>query len=192
MAIFLLLLALRLLLVEPSESRMKGTTKQFSQEEIQPATQQTLEESTNSTLSDKNTSLSIFKHVMSAPLGTSRRLSFVIPKGNTMRDGRNCVNKLRVWSADIDVNESCQLGNNFIHGSTDVGHGIPRATSGKCVQTPNLSCCGSLGLEHTMYKVLAGHQCPRDHEHSITLLKRILTVLTSHSLMSWLVSGCKL
>ncbi|XP_028644265.1 probable ribonuclease 11 [Grammomys surdaster] len=192
MAVFLLLLALRLLLVEPSESRMKGTTKQFSQEEMQPAAKQTLEESTNSTLSDKNTSLSISKHVMSAPPRTSRRLSFVLPKGSTMRNGRSCVNSLRVWRTDIDVNESCQLGNNFIHGSTDLGHGIPQATNGKCEQTPNLSCCGSLGLERTTYKVLTGRQCPRDHEHSITSVKRILTVLTSHSLMSWLVSGCKL
>ncbi|XP_052046493.1 probable ribonuclease 11 [Apodemus sylvaticus] len=187
MAVFLLMLALRLLLVEPSGSRMK-----FSQEEMQPAAKQTLEESTDSTLSDKNTSLSIPKHVVSAPPQTSRRLSFVIPKGNTMRDGRNCIHSLRIWRTGVDVNESCQLGNNFIHGSTDVSHGIPKATSGKCEQTPNLSSCGPLGLERTMCKVLAGHQCPRYHEHSITSLKRVLTVLASHSLMSWLVSGCKL
>lgn len=187
MAVFLLLLALGLLLVEPSESRMK-----CSQEDMQPAAKQTLEEPANSTLSDKNTSLSISKHVMAAPPGTSRRLSFVIPKGNTVRDGRNCVNSPRVWRTGVDVNESCQLGINFTHGSTDVSHGIPKGTSGKCERTPTLSGCGPLGLERTTCKVLAGHQCPRYHEHSLTSLKRILTVLTSHSLMSWLVSGCKL
>lgn len=190
MAVSLLLLALGLLLVEPSESRMKGTTDQFSQKEMQPAAKQTLEESTNSTLSGKTTGLSMSKHVMSAPPRTSRRL--IIPKGNAMRDGRNCVNSLSIWRADVHMNESCQLGNNFIRGSTDVSLGIPKATSGKCEETPKLSSCGHLGLERTTCKVLAGHQCPRYHEHSITSLKRILTVLTSHSLMSWLVSGCKL
>lgn len=187
MAAFLLLLVLRLLLVEPSESRTKGTTEQFSQEETRFP-----EESTNSTLSEENISLSISKHVMSAPPQTSRRLSFVIPKRNTVRNGRDCVNSPRVWRTDIEVNESCQLGNNFIHRFMDVSHRIPKATSGKCGQTPNLNCCDSLDLECTMCKVLAGHQCPRYHEHRITSLKRILMVLTSHSLMSWLVTGCKL
>nr|AAI41253.1 Ribonuclease, RNase A family, 11 (non-active) [Mus musculus] len=192
MAVFLLLLALGLLLAKPSESRMKGTTEQFSQEEIQPAAKQTLEESANSTLSDKNTGLSISKHVMSATPLTPRRLSFIIPKGNTMRDGRNCVNSLRVWRTKVDANASCQLGNDFIHGSMDVSLRIPKATRGKCEQTPKPSSSGSLGLERTTCKVLAGHQCLRSHEHSITSLKKILTVLASNSLMSWLVSGCKL
>ncbi|NP_001012494.1 probable ribonuclease 11 precursor [Rattus norvegicus] len=190
MAAFLLLLVLGLLLVEPSESKTKGAREQFSQEETRSAAKQTPEESTNSTLSDENISLGISRHVMSAPPRTSRRLSFVIPKRNTVRNGRDCVNSPSVWRTDVEVNESCQLGNNFIHSSMDVSHGIPKATSGKCERTPNLRYCDSLGLECTMCKVLAGHQCPRYHEHRITSLKRILTVLTSHSLMSWLVTGC--
>ncbi|XP_021059874.1 probable ribonuclease 11 [Mus pahari] len=190
MAAFLRLLALGLLLAEPSESRMKGTPEHLSQEEMQLAAEQTLEESANSTVSDKTTGLSTSKPAMSAPPLTPRRLPFVIPKGNTMRDGGNCANSLRVWRTEVDVNESCQLDNNFIHGSTDVSHGIPKAASGRCEQAPNPSSCGSLGLERTACKVLAGHL--RSHEHSITTLKKILTVLASNSLMSWLVSGCKL
>ncbi|XP_050999349.1 probable ribonuclease 11 [Acomys russatus] len=193
MALFLLLLGLGLVLVAPSESTAEGITEKTSQEEMQRTAKWTVEESVNSTLSDKNISPSISKDVMSAPAPTPRRFYFVILKGNTSSNDKNCLSGLVGWRNILEVNESCQLGsNNFIPGRTDVMRGVPKATSWKCGQTRNLSCLKSLGLEHAVCKVTAGQQCPRCPEHRVTSLKRILTVLTSHSLMSWLVSGSKL
>ncbi|XP_055464607.1 probable ribonuclease 11 [Psammomys obesus] len=193
MAVFLLLLGLALVLVASSESTMKGITETFPQEESQPAAKQSAGESMNSTLPNENISPSKSEDVTSAPPPKSRRSYFVIPKGNTLSNDKNCLNGLIVWRNILDVNESHQLGSNFIHGSKDVIHGGPRATVWKCGHTPSLSCRESLGLEHTGgCKVAAGRQCPRCQEHGVTSVKRILTVLTSHSLMSWLVSGSKL
>ncbi|XP_036054624.1 probable ribonuclease 11 [Onychomys torridus] len=183
MTIFVLWLGLGVVLVAPSESTMKGIRENFSQEETQPAAKQTVGDSVTSTLSDKN--ISISKNGMSASQPTSRRLYFLIPKGNTLSNDQDCLNGPRVWREVLDTNESCQLGNNCRHGSPDGIHGAPKATRWKC-------SCESLGLEHTICKISAGQQCPRCQEHSVTSLKRILTVLTSHSLMSWLVSGSKL
>ncbi|XP_003509255.1 probable ribonuclease 11 [Cricetulus griseus] len=192
MAVFVLLLGLGSVLVVPSEGTTTRIREKLSQEEMQHAAKQTVEPSMNSTLSDKNISLGVPKNVMSASPPTSRRLYFVTPKGNPLSNEQNCLNGPRVWRKVLDMNESCQLVNNFIHGSTDVIHGVPEATSWKWGQSPSLSCCESLRLEHTMCKVTAGQQCPRCQKHSVTSLKRALTVLTSHSLMSWLVSGSKL
>ncbi|XP_059130454.1 probable ribonuclease 11 isoform X2 [Peromyscus eremicus] len=188
MAILVLLLGLGVVLVAPSESTVKGIRENFSQEETHPAAKQTLGESVNSTLSDKNISLSISKNGMSASPPTSRRLYFLIPKGNTLSNDQDCLNGPRVCREVLDTNESCQLGSNFRHGSPDGIHGAPKATRWK----RGLSYWESLGLEHTMCKVTAGQRCPRCQEHSVTSLKRLFTVLTSHSLMSWLVSGSKL
>ncbi|CAH6778992.1 probable ribonuclease 11 [Phodopus roborovskii] len=192
MAVFVLLLGLGSVLVVPSEGTTKRITEKLSQEEMQPAAKQIVEQSMNSVLSDKNISLSAFKNVVSASPPTSRRSCFVISKGNPLSNDQNCLNGPGVWRKVLGMNESCQLGNNFIQGSTNVIHGVPEATGWGCGQTPGLSCCERLGLEHTMCKVTAGQQCPRCQEHSVTSLKRALTVLTSHSLMSWLVSGSRL
>ncbi|XP_028729318.1 probable ribonuclease 11 [Peromyscus leucopus] len=188
MAIFVLLLGLGVVLVAPSESTVKGIREKFSQEETHPAAKQTVGASVNSTLSDKIISLSIPKNGMSASPPTSRGLYFLIPKGNTWSNDQHCLNGPRVWREVLDTNASCQLGNNFGHGSPDGIHGAPKATRWKC----GLSYCETLGLEHTMCKITAGQRGPRCQEHRVTSLKRILTVLTSHSLMSWLVSGSKL
>ncbi|CAO2590453.1 hypothetical protein LEMLEM_LOCUS5869 [Lemmus lemmus] len=185
MAIFLLLLGLGPVLATPSGGMMKGITANLSQEELQPAAKQTVQQTTSSALSDKNISLDLSKNVMSASPPTSRRSYFVIPKGHTLSKDQNSLNGLRVWR----MNESCLLGNIFfILGSTDMIHRVPKATNWKCGQTASQS----LGLEHSRCKITAGLQCPRGQEYSVTSLKRILIVLTSHSLMSWFVSGSKL
>lgn len=149
MGVFLLLLSLGSVLAMPSGGMMKGITANLSQEELQPAAKQAAHQPMNSALSDKNISLSIPKNVMSASPPTSRRSYFVIPKGHTLSKDQNSLNGLKVWRKALDMNESCLLGNSFIHGSTDMIHRVPKATSWKCGQTPSLSCCEGLGLEHS-------------------------------------------
>ncbi|XP_062944613.1 probable ribonuclease 11 [Cynocephalus volans] len=193
----LLLLSVGLVLAGVSESIMKITKEEIVEEEIQYGMakngqeQWTVEVLMNLTLLDKNTSLSMSKDKSSSLL-TFRRLHYSIPKGNSPGNDKECCNDMTVWRKLSEANGSCKLSNNFTHGSVDVIHGVHNAPSCKCGQNPGISCCEGPKLESTMCQLTTGKQFPRCQYHSVTSLKKMLTVLTGHSLMSWLVSGSKL
>ncbi|KAL2790277.1 putative ribonuclease 11 precursor [Daubentonia madagascariensis] len=194
----LLLLSLRLVLAGVSESIMEIIKEEFTEEEMQHdmaksgQEKQIIEVLMNLTLLDKNTSLSTSKDVMSSSSLTFRRLHYSVPKGNHSGDDKECCNDVTVWRKVSEANGSCKLSSNFIHGSLEVIHGVHKAPSCKFGQNTGISCCESPELVNTMCQLTTGKQFPRCQYHSVTSLKKMLTVLTGHSLMSWLVSGTKL
>ncbi|XP_003421691.1 probable ribonuclease 11 [Loxodonta africana] len=202
----LLLLDLGLVLAGTSGSTMETIKEEFSEEDIEydiaKACQekQTIEVFMNSTLLDKNTSLSMSKDVMSSSLLTFRRLHYNFPKENSLGNGKQYCNAMVVWRIVSEANGSCKLRNNFTHGSTEMIHGIHKVPS--CDYEPNFDmvqgnmvepkCYKSPELETTMCQLTTGKQLSRCQYHSVTSLKKMLIVLTGHSLMSWLVSVSKL
>ncbi|XP_008830804.1 probable ribonuclease 11 [Nannospalax galili] len=197
MEIALLLLGLELVLVEPSEHIMEIITEEFSPEAARHAmvksghAKQTVEKFMNSTLSDKNIGLSISEDGLPSSLLTFRGSCSSIPKRDSLDNDEKCYNDMMAWRV-LEVNESCRLGNNLIHDSMEVMHGIDKSSSWKRGRKPGISCCETPELESPVCQVVAGKQFPRCQYHSITSLKRVLTVLMNHSLMSWLVSGSEL
>ncbi|XP_020028131.1 probable ribonuclease 11 [Castor canadensis] len=194
----LLLLGLGLVLAGASESIKEIIKDNLAKEELQYVmsesgqVNQTMEVLMNLTLLDKNISFNMSKDVMPSSLLTLRRLHYNIPKGNRPGNGKVCCNDMTVWRKVLEVNESCRVSNSFFCGSMGVIHGVYNAPSCKCGQSPAISCCESPELENAMYQLTTGKQFPRCQYHSVTSLKKMLTVLTGHSLMSWLVSGSKL
>ncbi|KAM5240620.1 putative ribonuclease 11 [Hipposideros larvatus] len=198
METYLQLLGLGLILVASSGSKME-TVKEFSEEEMQydmvksDHEKQTIEVLMNLILLCKNTGLSMSKDViMSFSLLTFRRLHYGFPKGNSTGNDKEYCNDMVVWRKVSEANGSCKLSSNFILGSVKVICGVPKALSCKCGQNLGISCSESSELETTMRQLTMGKQLPRCQYHSVSPLKKILTVLTSHSLMTWLVSGSKL
>ncbi|XP_016055142.1 PREDICTED: probable ribonuclease 11 [Miniopterus natalensis] len=193
----LLLLCLVLILVGSPGNKMETIKEEFSEEEMQndmansDQEKQDIEVLMNLTLLYKNTSLNTSKDVMSSFL-TFRRLRFSFPKGNSPGNDKECFNDMVIWRKASEANGSCKLSNNFILGSMEVIHGAPKALSYKCGQNLGVSCSESPELETTMGQLTRGKEFPRCQCHSVTLLNKILAVLTGHSLMSWLVSGSKL
>ncbi|XP_032035309.1 probable ribonuclease 11 [Hylobates moloch] len=191
----LLLLSLGLVLAEASESTMKIIKEEFTEEEMQydmaksGQEKQTIEILMNPVPLVKNTSLSMSKDDMSSSLLTFRRLHYNDPKGNSSGNDKECCT---VWRKVSEANGSCKWSNNFIRGSTEVMRRVHKAPSCKFVQNPGISCCESPKLENTVCQLTTGKQFPRCQYHSVTSLEKILTVLTGHSLMSWLVCGSKL
>ncbi|XP_033044630.1 probable ribonuclease 11 isoform X2 [Trachypithecus francoisi] len=194
----LLLLSLGLVLAEASESTMKIIKEEFTEEEMQydmaksSQEKQTIEILMNSILLVKNTSLSMSKDDLSSSLLTFRRLHYNDPKGNSSGNDKECCNDMTVWRKVSEANRSCKWSNNLIHDSTEVMHRVHKAPSCKFVQNPGISCGESPELENTVCQLTTDKQFPRCQYHSVTSLEKILTVLTGHSLMSWLVCGSKL
>ncbi|KAM9202405.1 putative ribonuclease 11 [Dugong dugon] len=202
----LLLLDLGLVLAGTSGSTMEVIKEEFSEEEMEYDTaksgqeKQTIEVFMNSALFDKNTSLSMSKDVMSSSLLTLRRLHYNFSKENSLGNGKEYCNAVVVWRIVSEANRSWKLRNNFIRGSTEMIHGIHKVPSCKC--EPNLDmvrgnmvgprCYESPELHTTMCQLTTGKQFSRCQYHSVTSLKKMLIVLTGHSLMSWLVSVSKL
>ncbi|XP_012608317.1 putative inactive ribonuclease 11 [Microcebus murinus] len=194
----LLLFSLGLVLAGVSESKMEIIKEEFTEEDMQHdmaksgQEKQICEVLMNLTPLDKNTSLSTSKDIVSFSPLTFRRLHYSISKGNSSGGGKECCNDMAVWRKVSEANGSCKLSSNFIHGSLEAIHGIHKAPSCKFGQSPGISCCESPELENTMCRLTTGKQFPRCQYHGVTSLKKMLTVLTGHSLMSWLVSGTKL
>ncbi|XP_066200531.1 probable ribonuclease 11 [Saccopteryx leptura] len=197
MATFLLLLGLRLILAGSSGNKMETIKEEFSEEKMQydmtktDQEKQTIEVLINLTLLCKNTSLSMSKDVMSTLL-TFRRLHYSFPKGNSPGNDKENFNDMVIWSKVSEANRSCKLSHNFILASTEVIHRVPKAPSCQHGQNLSISCSESPELETTMGQLTTSKQFSRCQYHSVASLKKILAVLTGHSLMSWLVSGSKL
>ncbi|XP_026346321.1 probable ribonuclease 11 [Ursus arctos] len=194
----LLLLSLGLVLAGASESLMERIKEEFSGGEKQydmgnsDQGKQTIEVLMNLTLLYKNTSLSMSKDILSSSLLTFRRLHYSFAKGNGPGNDKEYRNDMVVRRKVSEANGSRKLSYNFIHGSMGVIHGAPKASSCKCGQNLGINCSRSPELDTTMCQLAVGKQFPRCQYHSDTSLKKILAVLTGHSLMSWLVSGSKL
>lgn len=196
MEVSLLLLSLGLILVGSSGNKTKTIKKEFSEEEMQGdladsyQEKQTIKVFMNSTLSATNMpSFSMSKDVVSL---TFRRLHYSFPKGSSPGDNKENYNDMVIWRKVSQANESCRLSNNFVLGFLEVTGGIPKASSCKCGQDLGIGCSESPELETTMGQLTIGKPFPRCQYHSVSSLKKILAVLTSNSLMSWLVSGFKL
>ncbi|XP_046508458.1 probable ribonuclease 11 [Equus quagga] len=194
----LLLLGLGLVLAGASESIMKIIKEELSEEKMKYGMtksdqgKQTVELLMDLTLLYRNTSFGMSKDIMSSSLLTFRRLHYSFLKGNSPGNDKEYCNDMTVWRKVSEANESCKFSNNFIHGSIEVIHSTPKAPCCKCGQNAVISCSENAELETTMYQLTRGKQFPRCQYHSVTSLKKILAVLTGHSLMSWLVSGSKL
>ncbi|XP_025739538.1 probable ribonuclease 11 [Callorhinus ursinus] len=188
----LLLLSLGLVLAGASESIMEIIKEEFSGGEMpydmanSDQERQTIEVLMNLTVLYKNTSLSMSKDILSSSLLTFRRLHYSFAKGNSSGNDKEYCNDIVVWRKVSEANGSRKLSYNFICGSKEVIHGAPEASSCKRGQNLGISCSRSPALETTMCQLTTGKY------HSDTSLKKILAVLTGHSLMSWLVSGSKL
>lgn len=198
MKTYLLLLGLGLILVGSSGSKME-TMKKFSEEEMQydmvksHHEKQTIAVLMNLILLCKNTSLSMSKDIiLSSSLLTFRRLHYGFPKGNSTGNDEEYCNDTVVWRKVSEANGSCKLSNKFILGSLKVICGVSKALSCKCGQNLGISCSESSEMETTMPQLTPGKLFPRCQYHSVSSLKKTLTVLITHSLMSWLVSGSKL
>ncbi|XP_008681898.1 probable ribonuclease 11 [Ursus maritimus] len=194
----LLLLSLGLVLAGASESLMERIKEEFSGGERQydmgnsDQGKQTIEVLMNLTLLYKNTSLSMSKDILSSSLLTFRRLHYSFAKGNGPGNDKEYRNDMVVRRKVSEANGSLKLSYNFIHGSMGVIHGALKASSCKCGQNLGINCSRSPEPDTTMCQLAVGKQFPRCQYHSDTSLKKILAVLTGHSLMSWLVSGSKL
>ncbi|XP_006835613.1 PREDICTED: probable ribonuclease 11 [Chrysochloris asiatica] len=198
----LLLLNLGLVLAEASGNTMKIIKEEFLEEEMEydiaksGQEKQTIEGLTNWTLLDKNTNLSMSKDVMFSSLMTFRSLQYSFPKGNSPGGDRECCNAMVFWRTVSEANGSYKLRNNFIHDSTEMMHGIPKFPS--CRYELNLdmvrgnvvepSCYESPKLKTVIRQLPTEKQFPRCQYNSVTAFKKLFTVLTGHSLMSWLVS----
>lgn len=192
----LLLLGLGLILVGSSGSRMETIKEQFSEEEMQydiaknNQEKQTSEVLTNLTLLCGDFGLSMSRDIMSSSLLTFGRLQYGFPKRNSAGNDKEYCNNTVDWRTVSEVNGSCTLSNNFILGSMEVIRGVPKTHSYKSGENLGINCSDSPGLETTMLTM--GKGFPKCQYHSVTSLKKILAVLTGHSLMSLLVSGSNL
>nr|XP_060475084.1 probable ribonuclease 11 [Panthera onca] len=195
---FLLLLGLGLVLAGAPESIMEIINEEFSGEEMyydvanRDQEKRTSEVLMNLTLLHKNTSANTSKDSLSSSLLTFRRLHYSFPGGDSPGNDKEYCNDVVVWRKVSEANGSCRLSNNFIHGSMEVMNGVPKASSCKCGQNLGINCSRSPRLETTMCQLTMDKQFARCQYHSDTSLKKILAMLTGHSLMSWLVSGSKL
>ncbi|XP_006163145.1 probable ribonuclease 11 isoform X2 [Tupaia chinensis] len=194
----LLLLGLGLILEGASESIKEFIKEEFTEEARKYDTarsnqgKQTVEVLMSLTLLDKNVSLSTSKNVESSSPLTFRRLHYSVLQENSPGRDKECCNDVLVWRKDSEANGSCKLSNDFIPGSVEVVHRIYKASGCKCERNVGRSCCESPELDTSMFHLTTGKQSPRCQYRSVTSLKKALTVLTGHSLMSWLVSGTKL
>ncbi|XP_015335782.1 probable ribonuclease 11 [Marmota marmota marmota] len=194
----LLLLGLGLVLAGTSESITEIIKEEFSEEEVQydmvksGQEKQTIEVLVNLTMLDKNTSFSMSKDVFPYSPLTFRKLCYSVPKGNRPGNDKESYNNMTDWRKVLEANGLCKISNIFIHDSMEVIHGVHKAPSCTCGQSPGISCCESTELENTMCQLTTRKQHDRCQYHSVTSLKKMLIVLTGHSLMSWLVSGSKL
>nr|XP_045013614.1 probable ribonuclease 11 isoform X2 [Jaculus jaculus] len=194
----LLLLGLGLALAGPSESIMEMMKEECVMEETQCATVEsgqvkyTVGILMNLTLFDKNTSLRLLKDPMASSLLMFRGLSYSIPKGNILGSDKYYCDGMMTWRKVLEENRSCKLSNDFIHGFMGIIHKVSKASHWKCGQIPAVSYSESPGMQNVICKVTKGKQVPGCQSHSVTSLKKMLTVMTSHSLMSWLVSSSKL
>lgn len=193
----LLLLCLGLILAGSSGNKMETIKEEFSEEEMQndlaksDPENQTIEILMNLTLLHKNTSLGISKDILSS-LSTFRRLYYSFPKGNSPDNDKECYNDMVIWRKVSEANGSCKLSDNFILGSMEVICKAPKIPSCKRGQNLGISCFESPELVITMDQLTTGKQFPKCQYHSVTSLKKILAVVTGHSLMSWLASGSRL
>lgn len=199
METYLLLLSLELILAGSSGSKMERIKEECSEEEMtydmvkSNQEKQTTEVLMNLILLCKNTSLIVSKDVISSSSLTFKRLHFCFPKRKSTGNNKEYCNDMVVERKISEAfNASCKFSSNFILGSMEVIHGTPKAPSCKCGQNLGISYSESSELETTMHQLTMGKQFPRCQRHSVTSLKKILTVLTGHSLMSWLVSGSQL
>lgn len=151
---------------------------------------QTIEVLTNLTLLCHDFGLSMSRDIMSSSLLTFGRLQCGFSKRNSPGNNKEYCNNTVDWRTVSEVNGSCILNNNFILGSMEVIRRVPKAPSYKCGENLGINCSDSSGLDTTMLTM--GKGFPRCQYHSVTSLKRILAVLTGHSLMSLLVSGSNL
>ncbi|KAB0342012.1 hypothetical protein FD754_018938 [Muntiacus muntjak] len=190
---FLLLLGLGVIFAGVSESIMEIIKEEFLEKEVQydmaknDQEKQTIEVLINLTVLCRNTSLSMSKDVSSSLL-TFRRLHYSLPPKRNPGNNRHYCNNMTVWRKVSEANGSFKLSNNFIHSSVEVVDGVPKAPSYKCGQTSCISCSETPELWTTARQFIVGKQSPSCQHHGVTSLKKILVVLTSHSLMSWLVS----
>ncbi|KFO37217.1 probable ribonuclease 11 [Fukomys damarensis] len=193
----LLLLCLGLILAEASESMMEIIKEEFAEEKMQSEIAKSAQEKEtdevlmNLTLFDKNASLSLSKNIMPSSLLTFRLYYSTSKQNSPVRD-KECYNNKTAWRKVLEANGSCNSSNNFIHGPAEVIHRLHKACSCKCGQNLGIRGCESPELENTVCQLTTGKQFPRCQYRSVTSLKKILTVLVGHSLMSWLVSGSKL
>lgn len=193
----LLLLCLGLVLVGSSGNKMETIKEEFSEEEMQndlaksDQEKQPIEIVMNLILLYKNTSLNISKDIVSSLL-TFRRLHYSFPKGNSPGNDKECYNDIVIWRKVSESNGSCRLSNNFILGSMKVICRPLKTPTCKSEQNLGISCFESPELEIIMGQLTTSQQFPRCQYQSVTSLKKILAVLTGHSLMSWLVSGSRL
>ncbi|XP_076982654.1 putative inactive ribonuclease 11 [Tamandua tetradactyla] len=189
----LLLLGMGLMLSGASESTVEIIKEEFAKEEMEydiaksDEVKQTTEVSMNLTLLDKNTSLS-----MSSSLLTFRKLHYNFPKGNSPDNGNEYCDPMMVQRMMSEANGSCKLNKNCIHGTMEMIHQVHKVRSCKCGQNSGISFCDSPELETTKCQLNTEKQFSRCQHHSVTLLKKMLIILTGHSLMSWLVSISKL
>ncbi|XP_006191291.1 probable ribonuclease 11 [Camelus dromedarius] len=194
----LLLLGLGLVFAGAPESITEVIKEEFLEEEMQYDTakcdqeKQTVVVLMNWTLLDRNTSLSMFNNVRSFSLLTFRRLRYSFPQRSGPDSNKKHYNDVTVWRKVSEANGSCKSSNNFIYGSTEVICGVSEAPSCKSGQNPGISCSESLEHGTTTCQLTMGKQSPRCQHYSVTSLKKMLVVLTSHTLMSWLVSDSKL
>ncbi|XP_005412199.1 PREDICTED: probable ribonuclease 11 [Chinchilla lanigera] len=192
----LLLLGLGLILAEASESIMEIIKEEFAGEKMQPKIaksdqgKETDEVLMNLTLFGKNASLSLPKAAVPSPLLTCR-LCYSIPEGSSALADKECCSDMMAWSKVPEAIGPCKWSNSFIHGPTEVIHRVSKASSCKCGQNRGIRRCESPELENSACQLTTGKQFPRCPHHNITLLKKILTVLAGHSLMSWLTLNCK-
>ncbi|XP_042557003.1 probable ribonuclease 11 [Dipodomys spectabilis] len=190
----LLLLGLGLVLTGASGNILEIMKEEFAKEEMQSSVaksghlEQTVEVLMNFTLFDQNTSMS---KVFPSSLLTFRRSHFSTPKGNILGNHQECCN-ITVWRKLLEANRSCRLRNNFIPGTMEVTHHGHTAPGCECGQNPIMNIWESPEVENTMCQLSTGRQSNRCQYHRVTSLKKMFTVLTGHSLMSWLVSGSKL
>ena len=190
---FLLLLGLGVIFAGVSESIMEIIKEEFLEKEMKYdmaksyQEKHTIEVLINLTVSYKNTSLSMSKDVSSSLL-TFRRLHYSLPPKCNPGNNKHYCNDMTVWRKVSEANGSFKLSNNFIHGSVEVVDGVPKAPSCKCGQTSGISCSETPELRTITCQFSVGKQSPSCQHHGVTSLKKILVVLTSHSLMSWLVS----
>ncbi|XP_042108148.1 probable ribonuclease 11 isoform X2 [Ovis aries] len=190
--IFLLLLGLGVIFAGVSESIMEIIKEEFLEKEMKhdmaksDQEKHTIEVLINLTVSYKNTSLRMSKDLSSSLL-TFRRLHYSLSPKRNLGNKYYC-NDITVWRKVSEANGSFKLSNNFIHGSVEVVDGVPKAPSCKCGQTSGISCSETPELRTTTCQFTVGKQSPSCQHHGVTSLKKILVVLTSHSLMSWLVS----
>ncbi|XP_006883341.1 PREDICTED: probable ribonuclease 11 [Elephantulus edwardii] len=197
----LLLLDLGLILTGNLESTMEIVNGDFSEEKAaynitkSGEGKQTIEVSMNLTLLDKNTRLSKFKDVIPSAL-KFKKLHYNFPK---ISSNEYC-NVMMIERIELEANRSYILRNNLIHGTIERIRGIHKISS--CKWEPNLGmvrghpmephCDKSPELDTTMPQLSIRKHSLRCQYQSITSFKKMLTVLASHSLMSWLVNACKL